>query len=42
MIQKRYEFWSKEGKTWSEWFDWDGPQEPYQLDKRLKNQYREV
>lgn len=42
MKQKRYQYWSKEGVKWSKWFDYDGPKEKFQLDKKLKNEYKEV
>lgn len=38
--QKRYQYWGKNGLTWSEWFNYDGPEEPYQFGKKLKNEYR--
>lgn len=41
-IQKRYQYWSNDGIIWSDWFDYDGPQEKYQLNNKLKNEYREV
>ena len=44
--QKRYEYWSTENgkptKKWTEWFNYDGPEEPYQLDKKLKNEFRTI
>lgn len=40
--QKRYEYYSKEGKKWTDWFNYNGPEIPYQLDRKLKNEYREV
>lgn len=42
MTQKRYQYYTKEGIKWSKWFDYDGPMEPYQLGKILKNEYREI
>ena len=39
-MQKRYEFWSREGKKWSEWFDNNGEKYPWQLKNKLKNEYR--
>ena len=42
MTQKRYQYITKEGIVWTPWFDYNGPKEPYQLDKKLKNEYREV
>lgn len=41
-LQKRYQYWGPQGLQWSDWFDWTGDKEPYQLDRRLKNEYREV
>ena len=40
--QKRYQYRSSEGIVWTKWFDIEPniPQEPYQLDKKLKNEYR--
>lgn len=42
MRQKRYEYYSSKGKVWTPWFDYDGPEVPYQLDKRLRNEYRTI
>lgn len=42
MIQKRYQYYTQKGIKWSEWFDYKGPMEPYQLDKKLKNEYRNI
>ena len=39
---KRYQYYTKEGIKWSEWFPYNGPEEPYQLDKKLKNEYKTV
>ena len=38
---KRYEYWSMEGKVWSEWFDYDGEQFPWQLKNKLRNEYKD-
>lgn len=42
--QKRYEYWGTENgkpiKKFIPWFDFDGPQEPWQLKPKLKNEYR--
>lgn len=38
---KRYQYFSKEGIQWSDWFPFSGPHEPYQLDKKLKNEYKD-
>lgn len=44
--QKRYEYWASNAgrpeKKFTSWFKYDGPKEPYQLDKKLKNEYREI
>ena len=46
MIYKRYEYWSNEGKKWTEWFEWNSSLRPeFQMnDKRifcrLKNEYK--
>lgn len=40
-MQKRYEYWSRDGKVWSEWFDYDGEQFQWQLKNKLKNEYRD-
>ena len=42
MVQKRYQYYSKEGIQWTPWFAYNGPQEPWQLKNRLKNEYRIV
>ena len=51
MIQKRYEYWSGQSKTWSDWFDYDSnnnnlsaiqANEQYQFGKKLRNEFRVV
>lgn len=39
-MQKRFEYWSREGKKWTEWFAYDGEKFPWQLKNKLKNEYR--
>ena len=39
-MQKRFEYWSSEGKVWTPWFDYDGEQFHWQLKNKLKNEYR--
>ena len=43
--QKRYQFWSRTGKQWTEWFDHEGPEESIQLKgyrgDHLLNEYRD-
>jgi hypothetical protein len=47
MVLKRYEYWSKEGKKWTDWFKWESSLKPeFQMDDRkifcrLRNEYRE-
>ena len=47
MTYKRYEYWSKEGKIWSDWFPWDSDLRPeLQMDDRrifcrLRNEYKD-
>lgn len=38
--QKRYQRWGKNGLEWSEWFDYNGDPEPWQLKNKLRNEYR--
>lgn len=40
-MQKRYQYWSKEGIRWTEWFNYDGEKYPYQLGKKLRNEYKD-
>ncbi len=41
--QKRYQFINSKGeKEWTPWFNYNGPEEPHQLDKKLKNEYRTI
>lgn len=40
--QKRYEFFGRDGKQWTEWFDYDGEEYPYQMKPRLRNEYRTI
>ena len=51
MIQKRFQYWSAQGKTWTDWFDYreDNGQlkdlqvnEKWQVKNKLLNQYRIV
>ena len=39
-MEKRYEYWTREGKKWTEWFEYDGEKFPWQLKNKLKNEYR--
>ena len=48
--QKRFQYWGSINgvpqKMWSEWFDYDGPEEPIQLNgfkgNHLKNEFRTI
>lgn len=42
MTYKRYQYWSKDGIRWTEWFNYDGEKYPYQLGKKLKNEYKDI
>ena len=48
MTYKRYEYWSSDGKVWTDWFIWKSDLKPeFQInDKRifcrLKNEYKDV
>lgn len=46
MIQKRFQFWGREGKEWTKWFNYNGPQEPIQAKgfkgDHLLNEYRTI
>lgn len=47
MIYKRYEYWSKKGKVWTDWFPWNSDIMPEfqftdrRIISRLKNEYKE-
>ena len=41
-MQKRFQFYTKDGIKWSEWYEWNSDYCPkYQLGKSLLNEYRE-
>lgn len=46
MRQKRYQFRAQGEKKWTQWFDYDGPEEPIQLTGYkgdvLLNEYRDA
>ena len=48
MIFKRYEYWSREGKKWTDWFKWDSNLKPElqlidrRITSRLRNEYKEM
>ena len=39
-MEKRYEYWSREGKKWTEWFKYNGEKYKWQLKNKLRNEYR--
>lgn len=42
MVYKRYQYWTRTGKVWSDWFEWTGKDKPkYQLKPSLLNEYKE-
>ena len=41
MTYKRYQYYSREGISWTPWFPYNGPKKPWQLKNKLKNQYKE-
>lgn len=39
---KRYEYYARTGKKWTEWFKWESEnREPWQLKNRLRNEYKD-
>ena len=40
--QKRYEYFSRQGKKWTEWFNYDGEEYKWQLKNKLRNEYRTI
>ena len=40
--QKRYQMFTKNGIVWSEWFNWSGLEEKWQLKGKLLNEYRTI
>ena len=42
MIYKRYQYYGKNGITWTDWFKWDSDlQDKWQLKNRLLNEYKD-
>ena len=42
MVYKRYEYWTREGKKFTDWFPWDSDnRDPWQLKNKLMNEYKE-
>lgn len=43
MVYKRYEYNTKGGKTWTDFFIWNSTlRDPWQLKNKLRNEYKEV
>ncbi len=40
--QKRFEYFSRNGKSWSEWFNYNGEKYKWQIKGKLKNEYRTI
>ncbi len=40
--QKRYQKFTRNGIEWSEWFNWSGIEEKWQLKGKLRNEYRTI
>lgn len=40
--QKRYQKFTRNGIEWTEWFNWNGPEEKWQLKGKLRNEYRTI
>jgi hypothetical protein len=40
--QKRYEYFTRNGKAWSDWFNFDGKEEKWQTKGKLLNEYRTI
>ena len=40
IMEKRYQYYSRNGIQWTPWFEYEGSQEPWQLKNKLKNEYR--
>lgn len=42
MTYKRYQYWSREGVSWTDWFKWECNDKPkYQLGRKLLNEYKD-
>jgi hypothetical protein len=39
-MKKRYQYWSKDGIVWTDWFEWNGSKMPSPF-KKLKVEYRD-
>lgn len=42
MIYKRFEYFGKNGKQWSNWFQYDGEEYEWQLKNKLRNEYKAI
>ena len=41
MTYKRYEYYSRDGICWTDWFSYNGEKFQWQLKNKLKNEYME-
>ena len=41
-MEKRYQYYSKDGIRWTDWFPYQGQKFQWQLKNRLRNEYKEV
>lgn len=39
-MEKRYEYFTRDGKKWTEWFQYSGEKYKWQLKGKLLNEYR--
>lgn len=39
-MKKRFEYWSTDGKKWSDWFETNGEKTEWQMKNTLKNEYQ--
>lgn len=40
-MMKRYQYWTRDGIRWTEFFEYDGPKLPWQMKNKLRNEYRD-
>lgn len=40
-MMKRYQYWSREGIQWTDWFPYDGERYKWQLKNKLLNEYKD-
>ena len=43
MIYKRYQYWSRDGIVWTDWFKWNSDlRDKWQLKNKLLNEYKSI